>query len=575
MYKVCIFLVSFYILYGILLDFSRSFAWKFHLLGLIFCSKKSIFYFSHTHRLMKKFLLLPISLLLLSACTFPGEKKVDESFSSLYNANIQASIAGYEELWTILGVNRHENIIGSINGAVSVPGILSGTISSEYTGLIDWRNSESFFRNIKVLFTSLVNSGSLSVDELGIVSHNADSYMSYKNIVDIGMIPEQTKEIIKKYENTWLNIAEKSPTDMSSEELMGYTIGKNIFMKSTSDIEKYATEYPLLKSTADLGMSGSLHMFSIEIDRANILALTKKLSLDLAGTGITDEYAKTVETNLAALSFSGVIGFDPKNPKISTIDANLSASGVLIAQIVTTKTENGGSIAINNSTNKTFITINYGNKEGKYAFDASFRQWDIEMGKANWYIELNNGKFHEFALDASAQGMTVSLKHTFEDGKFVGKLSAVVGTIEWAGTTKDSRLTALKVNGTAPFGSFSADLKPNESNMMIKGPVVVKSGNETIFSADLTLEVAREKLAFIIDIISEQFPVHLDMAITGKSTPSDKKIIPPVSTKGLQDLIKEIDALMPPESEFPISDVDSIPVPTGSMDTSTDSALIQ
>jgi hypothetical protein len=219
-----------------------------------------------------------------------------------------------------------------------------------------------------------VNSGSLSVDELGIISHNADSYMSYKNIVDIGMIPEQTKEIIKKYENTWLNIAEKSPTDMSSEELMGYTIGKNIFMKSTSDIEKYATEYPLLKSTADLGMSGSLHMFSIEIDRANILALTKKLSLDLAGTGITDDYAKTVETNLTELSFSGVIGFDPKNPKISTLDANLSASGVLIAQIVTTKTENGGSIAINNSTNKTFITINYGNKEGKYAFDASFSQ---------------------------------------------------------------------------------------------------------------------------------------------------------------------------------------------------------
>lgn len=171
--------------------------------------------------------------------------------------------------------------------------------------------------------------------------------------------------------------------------------------------------------------------------------------------------------------------------------------------------------------------------------------------------------------------MTVSLKHTFEDGKFVGKLSAVVGTIEWSGTTKDSRLMALKINGTAPFGSFSADLKQNESNTMIKGPVLVKSGDETILSADLALEVAREKLAFIIDILSEQFPVHLDMAITGKSTPSDKKVVSPASTKGLQDLIKEIDALMPPESEFPISDVDTIPVPTGSMDTSTDSALIQ
>jgi hypothetical protein len=55
---------------------------------------------------------------------------------------------------------------------------------------------------------------------VGLISHSADSYISYKNIADMGIIPSQIKEIIQKYENTWLNIAEKSQTDMSSEELM-------------------------------------------------------------------------------------------------------------------------------------------------------------------------------------------------------------------------------------------------------------------------------------------------------------------------------------------------------------------
>lgn len=135
------------------------------------------------------------------------------------------------------------------------------------------------------------------------------------------------------------------------------------------------------------------------------------------------------------------------------------------------------------------------------------------MGKTSGYIETSNGKFHELALEGSAQGMTVSLKHTLDGDKFVGKLSAVVGTIEWSGTVTADRLTSLKINGTAPFGSLSANLVGTDADSMIKGPVVIKSGEETLASANLALEVAREKLAFILDVLSEQFPVHLDMTL--------------------------------------------------------------
>jgi hypothetical protein len=88
---------------------------------------------------------------------------------------------------------------------------------------------------------------------------------------------------------------------------------------------------------------------------------------------------------------------------------------------------------------------------------------------------MNNGKFHELAIEASAQGMTVSLKHTLDGDTFTGKLSAVVGTIEWSGMIISEKLTGLKINATAPFGSFSADLLATGSDTMMKGPVIVKS----------------------------------------------------------------------------------------------------
>ncbi len=89
---------------------------------------------------------------------------------------------------------------------------------------------------------------------------------------------------------------------------------------------------------------------------------------------MTDEYAKTFEKNLATLSFSGVIGFDPKNPKISLLDGTLSVSGALIAKIIVTKNEDTGSVRISNTENKTDIVFNYGKIENKYSFDGSVRK---------------------------------------------------------------------------------------------------------------------------------------------------------------------------------------------------------
>jgi hypothetical protein len=511
---------------------------------------------------MKKIILVPLLLLIISSCTLPfGNKNEvssvyvnDGSFLSLYNASIRSSMESIEEYGKYLGINRNENIDGSIVSSLSIPGILSGSLESKYAWVIDGRNSESFFRNIRVLFSSLVSSGSLSVDEIWLISQGTDSYISYKNIVDVGIIPEELKPIFKKYEKTWLNITENSLSEMSAEELFGYNITKNLLTKSLSDIEKYATDFPIWKNTADLGMSWSLHVWAVELDRANMIALAKKLTQDLAGTWMTDDNIKELETNFSLLSFSWKLGFDPKNPKISSMEGIITLSGQLIGQITVSKDETNTSIQIGNPDKKENIVVSYQKTELKNTFTASINQWGIEMGKILGYVENKDGKFKELSVEASAQGMTASLKHSMDGDKFSGKISAVVGTIEWSWTMNSDRLTWFKINGTAPFGSLSADLTNNGSDPMVKWPVTIKAGQETLVSANIALEVAREKFGLIIDVLSEQFPVHFDVMISWKTTPSDKKIVAPSSTKSLQDFANEIEALSPTEDVSTFSD---------------------
>ncbi len=507
---------------------------------------------------MKKILLVPLLCLTISSCTFGG-KKTDGSFSDLYTASTHSSIASLENLSSSLGINRHETINWKIHTEINIANAISGSLDSEYKSLIDWRNSESTFSNLKLLFTSIISSGSLSADEVWLISHSGESFVSYKNLLDVGTIPEEAKSVLKKYENTWLSIFSKSQEELSADELIGYNIGKNLVTKSLSDLEKYITDYPIWKNTADLGMSGSMHYWAVEIDNKNIVSLAKKLSLDLAGTGMTNENVSELEKSLSLLSFSGKLWFDPANPKNSILEGSLTASGKLVADIMISKNDNGGTIHLVNSTEKTDIALNYGTKDNKSSFDLSVKQKDIEMGKANAYIEMIGGKFHELSIEASSEGKTVSLKHTLDGDKFVWKLSAIVGSIDWSGMVSDGMLNALKIDGTSPFGTVSVNLIKSENKTMISGPVLAKMWEETVFSANVGLEVAREKFAMILDTTSETSPIHFSIDVTAKSTPSDKKVTLPTNTKSIQDLYKEINALSPSPEFSDVSPTEDAP----------------
>jgi hypothetical protein len=155
------------------------------------------------------------------------------------------------------------------------------------------------------------------------------------------MMSDDIKTVLKKYENNWLSMTQKATIDMTTDELAGYNIGKNLMTKSLPDIEKYATDYMIWRDTADLGMSGSLHYWSVDLDRSQIAALAKQLSLDLAGTGMTTENMTTLESNLSTVSFSGHLAYDPADPTVSVLDGSLSASGHILADISIHKDKSG------------------------------------------------------------------------------------------------------------------------------------------------------------------------------------------------------------------------------------------
>lgn len=188
------------------------------------------------------------------------------------------------------------------------------------------------------------------------------------------MMSDDIKTVLKKYENSWLSLAAKPDTNISGEDLVSYNIARNLTTRSLSDIEKYLTEYPILRDTADLGMSGSLHVWTVEIDRENIVSLSKQITRDLAGTGITDSDIVNLQKNLESLSFSGKMGLDPTNAKIFTLDGIFSASGKTIGNLSFTKNENNNSVRLSNRESRSEMILNYGKKDNRYSFDGSLSQ---------------------------------------------------------------------------------------------------------------------------------------------------------------------------------------------------------
>jgi hypothetical protein len=138
------------------------------------------------------------------------------------------------------------------------------------------------------------------------------------------------RTIFANYNDTWLSWtqaeAEAGITDPQELRVMAMT--KNLAKMDIATIEKYLTTYPIWKQVADLGMSGSLHVYSVELDREK-----------------ADQSA--LRTELTNIGITGTPAFDPADASIGQTRLTLSSTGGISV----------GTISIDNTATGTQMTL--------------------------------------------------------------------------------------------------------------------------------------------------------------------------------------------------------------------------
>ena len=210
----------------------------------------------------------------------------------------------------------------------------------------------------------MVSSGSLSLEELKILSLAGDSFFFFKNLQDAGFMTPEMKKVFDTYNNSWLAWTRedtmKSLSGATPEEQLSFTVTENISKMSLKDLENYLTDFPLLTAKEDLGMSGALHMFQVELDRKNTLALAEKLARDLTQSGMTDVGRENFKNSLDAMNLAGTVGFHESNPEESIFSLTLSASGGEVLGTFDGKSaENHRSLTMSSPTDDTRVSLSF------------------------------------------------------------------------------------------------------------------------------------------------------------------------------------------------------------------------
>lgn len=168
---------------------------------------------------------------------------------------------------------RKEERDGTLKASVQVPVLLSGALSLDYNAKLYERDGYITAKNVQFDYESLVSSGSVGLGELSLISKLGDTFFRFQDFRDGGVLPEDIRKVFDTYNNTWLSWtredARKSLSGtLTPEEEMTLTVTENISKITLENIEQYLTKNPLWQPTADLGMSGALHLWSIDLNRS-------------------------------------------------------------------------------------------------------------------------------------------------------------------------------------------------------------------------------------------------------------------------------------------------------------------
>ena len=198
---------------------------------------------------------------------------------------------------------------------------------------------------------------------------------------------------------------------------------------------------------------------------------------------------------------------------------------------------------------------------------AIFVEGGEEMARLESTIKKDGKRVNSInmTLTAPTQGITVTLEHLSNaDGTFDGKLNAGIGNITWKGKVdKNMGLSELHVTGAMMGSSLTLDLTP-AADGVLRGPLLAKSGDATLVSANIGLTAKKEEFTLLVDVESPEDPKirsRAEISITGKREPWSGTITPPKDTKNFKDFADEITALSPQEDPFREMPIDDMPSP--------------
>ena len=234
---------------------------------------------------------------------------------------------------------------------------------------------------------------------------------------------------------------------MDASETLSYTITENLAALTLDDIESYLTKYHVLRSTKDLGMSGSLQSYEVSLDQDAVVGLFSDFGARITGSGMTQEAKDELAKNISDVRLQGVLSFDPKDPSVSQFVGTATLSGSTDSTAIVFKTSSKG-IQFSQKSVTSSLALGFQKNDTGYTFDTSIGQNGQEIAKLTGTVTNDGGRIAKVNITITAQGMTITLDHSNSaDGSFSGSANLGLGNASWSGKVADHKLTALGLQG--------------------------------------------------------------------------------------------------------------------------------
>ena len=380
-----------------------------------------------------KYFLLPVSLLLLGSCSFPGFGGAND-FTSLYKAHVGSQFEVLRHTAKEIGYGASLGSDGTMKIAGMIPSVLSGSLTSDYSLDSNGRDLSLDMKKLSILYTSILSTGSLMIDDLSLISRTGDAFFKITNLSSENLLPPETVALLKKYEGKWLSYTAedrmKALSGSTEEEQIQVQVSEMLSKMTIDDIEQYLTKYPIFKQTADLGMSGSLHNYSVELDRTNIIALADDFTRKATGKPLSEDAKKNISDNLSGMNIIGMMSFDPKESRTADFVGNIQASGS--TEVITSFQihQNPNNFSFETKADTNIFTFSIARVDEKTSLDASITASGAQMAKWNMVVQKDEKRISRIDSTLTAQGITATLVHANDrNGSFSGTLNFGIGNL--------------------------------------------------------------------------------------------------------------------------------------------------